>query len=149
MTDTKDPSHDEPEVHHTDEDDDLLAGEFEEFSADDMLDLAGRLFEVDSKEYNAHADVLFSHLRSRFIRSVAYYKAVSLATAKLSELSNDIGDPSAIKIEHKDLDVLLSKLEEIVFVRKMGEYLGIPNSDLDLIVSNVINKEFPSGPRGH
>jgi len=148
MTEDKDPEIQESDVNES-EDEDLLADEFEEFSADDMLDLAGKLFDVDSKEYNSHSDVLFSALRSRFIRSVAYYKAVSLATAKLSELANDIGDPSAIRIEHKDLDVLLSKLEEVVFVRKMGEYIGIPDYDLDLIVRNVINKEFPSGSKGN
>jgi len=123
-------------------DDDLLAEEFEEFSADDILGLATKLFGVHAEESESHSSALYGYLRSRFIRSISYYKAVSLATAKLSELSNEIGDPEALRIEHKDLDSLLSKLEEVHFVRKLGEHMGLNPSDLDLIVRNVIDKEF-------
>jgi len=37
---------------------------------------------------------------------------------------------------------LLSGLDEVDFVRQLGTSLGVAQSDLDLIVENVITKEF-------
>jgi len=121
---------------------DLLSSEFFEFSSEDLLDLVGRIFDVSTKDSSSAATSLYDHLRKRFVRSILYYKSIASATEKLSQLAHEIGDPTALRLDHKNLDELLSKLEEVHFVRSMGANIGLEQKDLDLIVSHVISREF-------
>jgi len=138
----EDPSEEGPTPRHIpeilDEQRDLLRLEVYEELRNLFLQSSAK-GQLSSRVYE---EAVYCLITDRLTRDFGYYQALMRAQEELRKRNSDIGDPKALEVDFDDLQKLLSGLDEVDFVRNMGQSLGMDPDDLNKVVDFTIRREF-------
>lgn len=87
-----------------------------------------------------YEEIVWRLVKDRLTRTFGYYQAISRSKALVGQLNNEVGD-QAFEVG-SDLAKLLSSLDEVYFVRQLGESLGLAPNDVERIVNHQIDRQF-------
>jgi len=98
--------------------------------------------EAGQLSISTYEEAVYARISDRIRRTLGFYQALQRAQEEIRRNNQEIGDPHALEMPLSLVQKLLSGLDEVDFVRQLGTSLGVAQADLDLIVENVITKEF-------
>lgn len=126
-------------------DEDVLEERREEFRKIFLNDITEAIKKLDSNTTELKfKKILYDNFLEQIKRNFGYFQAVQEIQTKILQYNMELGDNVLTLQTEKHLS-LIEKLEDIKTILSLADALNLPEKHIDLIVSNIINKEF--GPK--